>query len=110
MGEVTCVDGLAASLQQQQLVKGLKDVDGGLVNGTHNSAACVDNVAHSPHHNGCCPCIQPCTSKGQVQARPDVCCLRCCLPLGRRSTCNKSLQRGKADSTSCCMGSQGSQM
>ena len=63
---LTCIDGLAASLQQQQLVKGLEDVNGGLVDGTHYGPASVNNVAHCPHHNGSRPCIQPCTRKGQV--------------------------------------------
>ena len=63
----TCVDGLASSLEQQQLVKGLKDVDGRLVDGAHNGAASVDNIAHSPHHNGSCPCIQPCIRKDKGQ-------------------------------------------
>ena len=56
---LTCVDSLAATLEQQQLIKGLEDVDGGLVDGAHNGPACVDDVAHCPHDNGCCSCIQP---------------------------------------------------
>ena len=63
---VTCIDCLASSLQQQQLIKRFKYVDGGLVNGAHDCAACIDNVAHCAHHNGCCSCIQPCTTRKQV--------------------------------------------
>lgn len=53
-------DGLPSTLQQQQLIKRLKDVDGGLVNGAHNGSACVDNVAYSTHDDGCCSGIQTC--------------------------------------------------
>ena len=55
-------DELPAPLQQQQLIKGLKDVDAGLVDGAHNGPARVDNVAHCAHHNGCCSRIQACIS------------------------------------------------
>ena len=48
------------SLQQQQLIKRLEDVDAGLVNGADNSSACVDNVAHCPHDDGSSPRIQTC--------------------------------------------------
>ena len=54
----TCIDGLASTLKQQQLIKGLKDVDGGLVDGAHDGPACVDNVTHRPHHNSRCSGIQ----------------------------------------------------
>ena len=63
--ELTCVDGLSAPLEQQQLIKGLKDVNGRLVDGADYGAACVDDVAHSSHDNGCCSCIQPCTHSMQ---------------------------------------------
>ena len=53
-------DGFTTSLQQQQLIKGLKDVDAGLVDGAHDRPACVDNVAHSTHHNGSSSGIQAC--------------------------------------------------
>ncbi len=66
---VTCIDCLASSLEQQQLIKGFKYVNGGLVNGAHNCAACVDNVAHRAHHNGCCSCVQPCTTRKQFGMR-----------------------------------------
>ena len=51
-------DRLPSTLQQQQLIKRLKDVDAGLVNGAHNGSASVHNVAHSTHDNGCCSGIQ----------------------------------------------------
>ena len=54
-------DGLPSPLQQQQLIKGLKDINAGLVDGAHYGSACVDNVAHCPHHNSSCTRIQPCT-------------------------------------------------
>ncbi len=63
---VTCIDCLASSLEQQQLIKGFKYVNGGLVNGAHNCAACIDNVSHCAHHNGCCSCVQPCTTRKRV--------------------------------------------
>ena len=53
-------DTLASPLQQQQLIKGLKDVNAGLVNGTHDCPARVDNVAHRPHHNSRSSSIQTC--------------------------------------------------
>ena len=36
----------------------LEDVDGGLVDGAHDSAPCVDCVSHGAHHNCGCACIQ----------------------------------------------------
>ncbi len=51
---------LSSPLQQQQLIKGLEDVNAGLVDGTHNCPACVDNVAHRPHHNSCSSSIKAC--------------------------------------------------
>ena len=36
------------------------------MNGAHNCAAGIDNVAHCAHHNGCCSCVQPCTTRKQV--------------------------------------------
>jgi len=53
-------DALSSPLQQQQLIERLKDVDAGLVDGTHNCPACVDDVAHCPHHNSCSSSIQTC--------------------------------------------------
>ena len=53
-------DGLPSPLQQQQLIKGLKDVNAGLVDGADYGASCVDNVAHCSHHNGSRPCVQSC--------------------------------------------------
>ena len=38
----------------------------------HSGAACVDNVAHSPHHNGCCSCIQACHSTHSMTSEPGV--------------------------------------
>ena len=32
------------------------------MDGTHDGAASVDNVAHRPHDNGRCSSIQPCES------------------------------------------------
>ena len=60
LAQLSIEDALAPSLQQQQLVKRLKNVDGGLVDSAHNGAPRVDNVAHSPHYNGGRPGIQPC--------------------------------------------------
>ena len=53
-------DQLAASFQKQQLVKSLKDVNAGLVDGAHNGPASVHNVAHGPHDDGSCSCIKTC--------------------------------------------------
>ena len=55
--QLTCVDDLSTPLEQQQLIKGLKDINEWLVGGAHYDAACVDNVAQSPHATGCCSCI-----------------------------------------------------
>jgi len=60
--QLSVEDEFPAPLQQQQLIKGIKDVDAGLVDGTHNCPACVDNVTHCAHHNGCCSRIQTCIS------------------------------------------------
>ena len=62
VAQLSVEDELPAPLQQQQLIKGLKDVDAGLVDGAHYCPACVDNVAHCAHHNGCCSRIQSCIS------------------------------------------------
>ena len=48
-----------ARLQQQQLVEGLKDVDGGLVDGADYGAAGVADVADGPHDDGRRARIQP---------------------------------------------------
>ena len=61
----TCIDGLASTLEQQQLIKGLKDIDGWLMNSTHNGPPRVHNVTHSPHDNGRCPGVQPWTTTSQ---------------------------------------------
>ena len=58
-------DGFTTSLQQQQLIKGLKDVNAGLVDGAHNRPACVDDVAHSTHHKGSSSGIPACNSPHQ---------------------------------------------
>ena len=47
-----------ANLQEQQLVEGLEDVDGGLVDGAHDGAPCVHNVTHGPHDDGCSARVQ----------------------------------------------------
>jgi hypothetical protein len=39
-------------LEEEELVKGLEDVDGGLVDGADDGAACVDDITHGAHHNG----------------------------------------------------------
>ena len=65
VGEVTQLaieNGFSSSLQQQQLVKGLKDVNAGLVDGAHYGAACVHNVAYCAHHNGSRSSIQTYTA------------------------------------------------
>ena len=55
------VGDVATRLHEQQVIKGLKDVNTRLVDGAHHSAACVDSVAHTPHDNGCCSGIKSCT-------------------------------------------------
>lgn len=45
------IDGPPPSLQQQQLVKRLEDVDARLVNGTNHGTPRVNSVANGPHHN-----------------------------------------------------------
>ena len=67
LAQLAIEDGLTPPLQQQQLIKGLKDVDAGLVDGAHNGPASVDDVAHCTHHDGGSPGIQPCTSSGQLR-------------------------------------------
>lgn len=71
--QLTVEDGFATTLQQQQLIKGLKDVNGWLVDGTHNGTACVDNVTHCPHHNGSCSCVQSCTTPMKAFSRAHEC-------------------------------------
>ena len=68
--ELTIENALPSPLQQQQLIKGLKDVNAGLVDGAHNGPAGVDNVAHSPHDDGGCPGIQPYTAHAQKGLQP----------------------------------------
>lgn len=58
--QLTIEDGLPSPLQQQQLIKGLEDVNTGLVDGAHNGAPCVDNIPHCSHHNSSCSRIQTC--------------------------------------------------
>ena len=60
VAQLSVEDALASPLEQQKLIKGLKNVDGRLVDGAHNGSAGVDDVAHSSHHNGRCSGIQPC--------------------------------------------------
>ncbi len=67
-------DGFTASLQQQQLIKGFKDVDAGLVDGAHNGPACVDDVAHSAHHNGSSSGIQACSCRLQQSTNNPLQC------------------------------------
>ena len=52
---------ITTRLHEQQVIKGFKDVDAGLVDGAHHCAACVHSVTHTPHDNGSRPGIQPCT-------------------------------------------------
>ena len=58
-GEVTQLaigNGFSSPLQQQQLVKGLKDVNAGLMDGAHYGP--VYSVAYCAHHDGSCSNIQ----------------------------------------------------
>ena len=55
------VGDIPSRLHQQQVIKGLEDVDAGLVDGAHHCASSVHCVTHSTHDNGSSPCIQPCT-------------------------------------------------
>jgi hypothetical protein len=48
-------------LKQQQLVKGLKDVDAGLVDGHHHGVAASCHSLDCLHHNGGSTSIQACT-------------------------------------------------
>ena len=50
----------ATTLQQAQSIEALKDLNGGLVDGDHDSAAIPGDVLHRTHHNGSCPSIKPC--------------------------------------------------
>ena len=70
--QLTIEDGFTTSLQQQQLIKGLKDVNTGLVNSAHNCPACVDNVAHGTHHNGSSSGIQACRRASRVNKHPTL--------------------------------------
>ena len=60
VSQLTIEDGLPSPLQQQQLIKGLKDVDAGLVDGAHNGPARVDYVAYSAHDYSSSPRVQAC--------------------------------------------------
>ncbi len=62
VAQLSVEDELPAPLQQQQLIKRLKDVDARLVDGAHNCPACVDDVTHCSHYNGCCSRVQACIS------------------------------------------------
>ena len=55
------VGDIPSRLHQQQVIKGLKDVNAGLVDGAHHSAPSVHSVTHTPHDNGCCSGIQACS-------------------------------------------------
>ena len=66
VAQLSIEDELPAPLQQQQLIKGLKDVDAGLVDGAHNGPACVDDVTHCSHDNGCSSSIQSYMHKGPL--------------------------------------------
>ena len=60
LAQLTIEDGFTSALQQKQLVKGLKDVNAGLVDGAYYGSARVDNVTHCPHDNGSCSGIKTC--------------------------------------------------
>ena len=60
VSQLTIEDGLPSPLQQQQLIKGLEDVNAGLVDGAHYGSPRIHNVAHCAHHNGSCPGVQTC--------------------------------------------------
>ena len=60
LAEAAMVGDIPSRLHQQQVVKGLKDVNAGLVDGTYHSAPSVHSVTHTPHDNGCCSGIQAC--------------------------------------------------
>ena len=68
LAQLAIKDGLPSPLQQQQLIKGLENVNAGLVNGAHNGAPCVDYVTHCSHHNGSRPCIQTCKQPEPLSA------------------------------------------
>ena len=52
------VDGVAALLQEKQLVEGLKDLDGRLVDRDHDGAAAGADVADGPHDGRGGLCVQ----------------------------------------------------
>ena len=58
VSQLAIEDGLPSPLQQQQLIKGFKDVNAGLVDGAHYGSPRVHNVTHSPHDNGSGPGVQ----------------------------------------------------
>ena len=51
---------LAASLQQDQCIKGLEDVNGGLVDGDHDCAPIPGHILDALHDNGCRARVEPC--------------------------------------------------
>ena len=58
LAEAAMVGDISSRLHQQQVVKGLKDVNAGLVDCAHHSTPGVDGVTHTPHDNGCCSGVQ----------------------------------------------------
>lgn len=60
---------LLTDLQQQERVKGLKDLNGWLVDCHHDCTPGQRNIAHSAHHNGCSTSIQACKTQNRNRAR-----------------------------------------
>ncbi len=54
-----CLSHPAATLEQDETVKGLKNLDAGLVDGDQNGTSAAAHILDAPHHNGRCPSIQP---------------------------------------------------
>jgi len=61
LAQAAMVGDIPPRLHQQQVIKRLKDVNAGLVDGAHHSAPSVHSVTHTPHDNGCCSGIQACS-------------------------------------------------
>ena len=61
LAQAAMVGDVPPRLHQQQVIKGLKNVDAGLVDGAHHGAPGVHSVTHAPHDNGCCSGIQACS-------------------------------------------------
>ena len=68
--KVAKIDDAAAALQQQQLVEGLEDVDGRLVNGANHRPPSVDGVANGPHDDGGRARVQTCVYKWLLMSVP----------------------------------------